>query len=188
MKTIKLLSLSLVATLLFSACSDDDDAPEVINEEELITTVNVYLTAQGSTEQLAFSYTDLDADGVDPEVTTSNLSAGTTYSGRVEFLNELESPAEDITEEVVEEAEEHQVFYTVANSLDLTVTYDDEDANGNPLGVDFTLTTGVASQGNLTITLIHEGDKDAEGASAGDLSSAVGGETDIELTFDATIE
>lgn len=189
MNTIKLLSLSLVALLTLSACSDDDSAPQLINEEEVITTLNVYLTAEGGTEELVFSYRDLDGDGIDPEVTASTLNANTSYSGRVEFLNELESPAEDITEEVIEEGVQHQVFYVSSNALNVTTQYQDQDANGNPIGVEFSLQTGAASSGNLTYFLIHEGDKSAEGASEGTYNdNLVGGETDIQVTFEVSIE
>lgn len=193
MKTIKLLSLSLVATLLLSACSDDDDAPQVINEEEEITTSKVYLTPAGGEEFEAFSYADLDGGVSDPVVSTSELQANTTYTGRVEFLNENEEPVEDVTEEVIEEGDEHQVFYLPANSLDFTIQYnmlgENIDADGNPIGVEFTLETGSASQGNFTVLLIHEGNKFAEGASDGIYNEdLVGGETDIEVTFNITIQ
>ncbi|SDG86343.1 type 1 periplasmic binding fold superfamily protein [Psychroflexus sediminis] len=188
MKTIKLLSLSFIALLTFSACSNDDDAPELINQEEVITTLNVYLTPEGGTEILAFSYNDLDADGLNPEKTTTPLSANTTYTGRVEFLNKLEDPAEDITVEVREEGDEHQVFYLPSTSLDLTTTYLDNDVDGNPIGIEFMLETRNASSGILTFILIHDGNKFAAGASEGILSDSVGGETDIETTFDVSIE
>ncbi|WP_019038678.1 hypothetical protein [Psychroflexus tropicus] len=186
MKTIKLLSLSLVATLLFSACSDDDDVVEVINEEEEITTMNVYLTPEGGQEFEAFSLTNLDGGVTDPVVTTSTLDANTSYTGRMEFLNENEEPVEDITEEVIEEDEEHQVFFIIGSGLDVSTEYLDSDANGNPLGVEFSLETGETSIGNLTFALIHEGDKEA--GSDGILDESVGGETDIQYTFDVTVE
>ncbi|WP_235923532.1 type 1 periplasmic binding fold superfamily protein [Psychroflexus aurantiacus] len=185
---MKLLSLSLIALLTFSACSSDDDAPELINQEEVITTLNVYLTPEGGTEMLAFSYNDLDADGLNPEKTTMPLSANTTYTGRVEFLNKLEDPAEDITVEVREEGNEHQVFYLPSTSLDLNTTYLDTDVDGNPIGVEFRLQTTTVSNGILTFILIHDGNKFAAGASEGILSDSVGGETDIEATFDVTIQ
>jgi hypothetical protein len=189
MKTIKLLSLSLIATLVFSACSDDDDAPQVINEEEVITTLNLFLTPEGGGEVVTFTYRDLDGDGSNPEISSSALSANTSYTGRVEFLNELENPAEDITIEVLEEAEEHQVFYILEDSLNATPTYTGAlDNDGNPIGVEFSLEIGDASQGNLTVILIHEGDKNAPGAFEGNLSNEVGGETDIEVTFNVTVE
>lgn len=189
MKTLKLFSLNLIAILLLTACSSDDDAPELINEEEVITTVNLYLTPDDSSEQVVFTYEDLDGDGSNPSITTSALTANTTYTGRIEFLNELESPAENITAEVKEEAEEHQVFYLPSTSLNTTdITYTDNDVDGNPIGLEFTLTTGDSSSGDLTIFLIHEGNKFADGASEGILSDEVGGETDVEVTFDVTIE
>ena len=189
MKTIKLLSLGHLATLDFSACSDDDDAPQVINEEEVITTLNLFLTPEGGGEIITFTYKDLDGDGSNPEITSPALSANTTYTGRVQFLNELEDPAEDITVEVLEEDDEHQVFYVVEDSLNATPTYTGAlDNDGNPVGVEFSLAIGDASQGNFTVFLIHEGDKNAPGASEGNLSPQVGGETDIEVTFNVTVE
>ncbi|MBZ9778666.1 type 1 periplasmic binding fold superfamily protein [Psychroflexus sp. CAK8W] len=185
MKTIKLLSLSVIATLLFSACSSDDDAPEVINEEEEITTLNVFLTPVGGGDTVTFTFRDLD--GTNPENTGGTLQAGTTYVGETQFLNERED--EDVTEEVLEEGEEHQVFFTASNSLNVTTSYDDTDVNGNPIGIEFTLVAGEASQGNFRVTLIHEGDKFAEGASEGIYNpNLVGGETDIEVTFNVTVE
>ena len=64
---------------------------------------------------------------------SGNLTAGTTYDGTIELLNETETPAEDITEEVQEEADEHQFFYTIGTGLDVTTTYEDEDGDGNPI-------------------------------------------------------
>ncbi len=108
---------------------------------------------------------------------TGELVANTTYEGSVAFLNETENPVEDITEEVEEEDDEHQVFFTPGGGLDLTTEYENFDADGNPLGTLFTLTTGEASMGNFTITLRHELTKPNDG-----LASA-GGDTDIEVTF-----
>lgn len=186
MNTVKLLSLLAVFAFAFTSCDDDDEAPPVINEEEVITTMNVMLDDGTGVKML--SVVDADGDGPGaPVITVDDLDANTTYSGSVEFLNTLETPVEDITEEVAEEDLEHQVFYVASSSLNVTVTYNDSDANGNPLGLDFTLTTGDASGGTLTVTLIHDGDKDAEGASDGNPTN-VGGETDIEAVFPISIQ
>lgn len=188
MKTIKLLSLSLLAALTFTACSSDDDAPAPVLEQEEITTLNVFLTAEGGTEELKFSYRDLDGDGTNAEVVSNNLDANTTYTGRLEFLNENDSPVEDITEEIIEEDDEHQIFFATSSGLNVTTEYLDQDGDGNPIGVEFRLTIGDASTGNMTILLIHEGNKFAEGANEGVYSSSVGGDTDIEVVFSVTIE
>jgi len=186
MKTLKLFSLLALSALVFTSCSDDDDAPQVINEEEVITTMTVTLAdANGNVRTL--TVVDADGDGPTPPVTNvDDLDANTTYSGSVVFLNQLEDPAENITEEVAEEDEEHQVFYVPSSGLNITVDYNDQDPNGNPLGLDFTLTTGDASSGTLTVTLVHEGNKDADGVSDGDPTNA-GGEVDIEKAFEVEI-
>ena len=42
MKTTKCIALALIAIINLTACSSDDDStPEVINEEEVITTITV---------------------------------------------------------------------------------------------------------------------------------------------------
>ena len=114
------------------------------------------------------------------------MDTNTQYTGSVELLNELETPAEDITAEVRDEAEEHQFFFQ-STASGLSVAYDDLDADGKPIGLTTTITTQGASTGTLTITLKHEPVKDASGVSMGDITNA-GGETDIEVTFDVGIE
>ena len=178
---MKIFKYALLALpFLYFSCSDDDDnsIPEPINEEEVITTLNVYVN-----EILAMSSTDADADGpLDPVVTDGVLAASTTYDVRLEFLNELEEEPEDITEEIEEEDLEHQVFYSVGGDLNVGVEYANFDSDGNPLGTQVTLTTNEAGSGTITITLIHEPMKPNDG-----LDSA-GGSTDIEVTFNVTVE
>jgi hypothetical protein len=173
---------------VFFSCDDDDDV-QIINEEEVITTLTVTLVEEGTGDEKILQYRDLDGDdGPNPPViTVENLLANTTYSGSIQFLNEQETPIEDITEEVIEEADEHQVFFVNASSLNTTFAYSDADADNNPIGVEFSLVTGDASNGNLSIILIHDGDKFADGAAEGILTN-VGGETDIEANFNLVIE
>ena len=176
---LKFLALFLSTSLVFTSCSNDD-AP--VNEEEVITTVIVTLTSGGET--ITLTSKDLDGDGPNaPEVTVSgNLIANTVYTGSTRFLNELEDPADEITDEVEEEGAEHQVFYQLLSSLG-TVTYTDTDVDGRPIGLSFTLTTGsTAGTGNLTVTLRHEPNKTASGVASGDITNA-GGSTDAQVTF-----
>ena len=182
LKTMKTCSMYALLAIAMLGCSDDD-TPDVINEEEVITTVILTLTPE-SGDQVVLTTQDLDGDGPDEPVTiiTGSFNENTQYQGAVRFLNETETPAEEITNEVIEEADEHQVFYTVSNGLNITTTYQDEDSNGNPLGVSIILETGAVSEGNLIVTLRHEPVKPNDG-----LDSA-GGETDITTTFDVTIE
>ena len=137
---------------------------------------------------IVFSSRDLDGDGPNPPVVDDvTLAANTTYSGFIGFSNETVSPAENITEEVAEEAEEHQIFYQTSAGLNLTTTYTDMDADGNPVGINFNLTTGQSSNGSFTVILRHEPNKNASGVSDGVITNA-GGETDVSQTFSVTIQ
>ena len=189
MKKINFLIPLLILAIVFTGCSDSDDPPAPVNEEEVITTMTIRLTPSGGGTEITLKTQDLDGEGGnEPIVTVSgNLTAGTTYDGIIELLNETETPAENITEEVQEEADEHQFFYTIGTGLDVTTTYEDEDGDGNPIGVEFTLTANTASSGDLTFTLRHEPNKSASGVAGGDMTNA-GGETDIEETFSITVE
>ncbi|MCG1036705.1 type 1 periplasmic binding fold superfamily protein [Polaribacter sargassicola] len=185
MKSIKHI-LILASIILATACSNDDD-PEVVNEEELITTVTVTLTSQEDGTEIVLNSVDLDGDGPnEPVVTGGVLAANTIYTGSTKVLNETEDPAEDITEEVLEEGVDHQFFYSFANSLAIA-TYTDADENGDPIGITFTLSTSSAGSENLTVSLIHEPNKSGEGVIDGNITNA-DGETDAEVTFPLTIE
>ena len=185
MKNLKLIAL-LVIPVIFSTSCSNDDAP--VNEEEVITTVRVTLVGGGQT--IVLESRDLDGDGPNAPVLTpvggGILVAGTTYTGSTEFLNELEDPAEDITVEVEEEGADHQVFYQLPSSIG-TVTYTDTDANGRPIGLNFTLVAGTSgSTGTLTVTLRHLPNKTASGVSGGDITNA-GGNTDAAVSFSVAV-
>ncbi len=184
MKTLKSCILFSFGLLTFTSCSDDEPAPEPINEEEIITTFTATLVPQGGGTTITLQSRDLDGDGPNPpEVTVSgDLQENAIYNGTIVLLNETETPAEDITAEVEEEDEEHQFFYTVGSSLNANVEYANFDGNGNPLGTSFTLTTTTASSGTLAFTLRHEPLKPNSG-----LADA-GGETDLAVTFSVTIQ
>ena len=185
---MKIFKYALLAIpFLYFSCDDDDDTPDPVNEEEVITTMNVTLVAHDGSGTVFMSSVDNDGEGPNlPEVSVSGpISSMTSYSGMVEFLNELEDPAEDITEEVIEEADEHQVFFTASSGLPLEFAYVDVDSNGNPLGTQFVVaptSEGATGSGSITITLVHEPVKPNDGL------STAGGETDIEVTFTVTVE
>ncbi len=181
MKSLKSISLLILSTIGFFSCNNDD--PVIPNEDELITTVTYTLTPVGG-DVVVFSFQDLDGDGSNPPVITNGiLAANTSYTGVLSILNETEIPAEDIGEEVADESDEHQFFYVHEASLNTTITYADEDVNGNPLGLETSLQTGDASTGELVITLKHQPKKPNNGT----LVDA-GGVTDVQVFFTVTIQ
>ena len=179
MSNLRNFATVIFTAVLFVSCVNDS---ELVNEEEVITTLTVTLVPEGGGTAVVLSFQDLDGDGEDaPVINTGDLAAGVTYNGSIELLNETESPAEDITEEVEEEDLDHQFFYTVGSGLDVTTAYSNFDSEENPLGTEFTLTAGAVSSGTLTFTLRHEPNKPNTG-----LSNAEG-ETDIEVSFDIEV-
>ena len=176
-----------VLSLIVTSCSDSN-TPILINEEELITTVTVTLTPSSGGNAITLESKDLDGEGPNAPVVviSGNLQANTTYNGTIVLLNETETPVENITEEVEEEGDEHQFFYTVSGGLNIVTAYTDKDANQKPIGINFTLETTTASSGTLSIILRHEPNKIANGVADGVITNA-GGETDVEVSFPLTI-
>lgn len=183
MKTLKFLSIFLLSGLVLTSCSSDDDNPDPVNEEEVITTLIATLIPNGGGTTVTMTFQDLDGDG--PNAPTYDVSgalaAGTTYNGSLSLLNETETPAESISAEIAEEDDEHQFFFSSTGNVG-TFAYSDMDGNGNPIGLAFTLTTGAATTGSITVILRHEPNKNGEGVSDGNIANA-GGETDISVTF-----
>ena len=184
---MKFLSTAIFASALIFSCSSDDPLPVI--EEEVITTMIITLQPSDGGDYVVLETRDTDGDGPGLPVVTSGvvLSSNTSYSGYIVLLNETKDPEENMTGEIEEEDLAHQFFYTIESELDASTEYNDEDTEGNPIGLDFTLTTNAASSGDITFTLRHLPFKSAEGVADGDIENAQG-ETDIEATFTVTIE
>ena len=180
-KTIKLLAVLFISSIVITSCSDNDPVEDP-NVEELITTVTYTLT--NGSDVVTLKYTDLDGEGgSDGTYAISGpITAGASYTGSIKLENETETPAENITLEIEEEDDEHEFFYTSTVS-GLSIDKTDEDGNGNPVGLETSLTSGNAGSGSITVVLKHEPSKPNNGTSAD-----AGGSTDIEVTFNVTVQ
>lgn len=188
MKKLTYLCISLLATIAFISCSNNNDEPEPVNEEELITTLKITLAGGG--ENIVLQYKDLDGDGGNAPVysVSGNIKTNTTYQGSTQFLNESVNPVDNITVEVEAEGAAHQVFYQLNNSLG-TVNYTttNNDTNGKPIGTSFILQTGnTTGAGTFTVTLKHLPNKSAAGLAI-NTPNLAGGSTDAEGVFNVTI-
>jgi len=124
----------------------------------------------------------------------------------IEVWNELEDPIEDVSSEIEDAAEEFQFFFTGsavespatgANSgAVIAQDYVDSDENGLPLGLKNSVTTLAWGAGELTVTLRHlppgaDETLKVEGL-AGEVADggfeAIGGEDDLQVTFDIEVE
>lgn len=196
MKNMNFFAITAFVTLALTNCSDDNTKtntiPVAINEEELITTVNVTLTNKSDNKDIVtLKYKDIDGEEGpgDPDIEVSGpITANAVYDGKIEFLNESGKETEDITEEVKKEGDEHQVFYVIKKDI-ASVKYTDEDNDKRPIGLEFELTAAdtASTDGGVVIILKHEPKKDAEGVEDGDIKNA-GGETDIEVEFDVVVK
>lgn len=186
MKLFSSLSIFSLLVILISLSACDKD-PVIPPQPELITTLTYTLTPDNGGIPVRLYFQDLDGDGAGlPTKTADVLSANTTYTASLSLLNELETPAEDISVEVLDEGADHQFFFsqTVAG---LSIEYADTDIDGKPIGLSTKLTTTGAGSGTLTIILKHEPAKDATDVANGDITNA-GGETDIEVTFEIDVQ
>jgi hypothetical protein len=181
MKTVKLFSLlSIIVSILVTTSCDPD--PKPVNEEELITTVTYTLTPSDGSSPVILKFKDLDGDGgAIPVITNGTLKQNTTYNGILTLSNESVSPAEDITQEVNEEGQDHQFFFS-SSLAGITVSYNDKDADNRPIGLSTVLKTGGSEIGSLKVTLRHLPNKTAANVASGDITNA-GGETDVEVSY-----
>ena len=101
---------------------------------------------------------------------------------------------------------EHQFFLTgsavdgpatvAASSAVLDHAYADQDGNGLPVGLTNTITTLGLGSGELTVTLRHLPPEDGKAVKVVDMADevatsgfgAIGGDNDIHVTFDVTVE
>lgn len=183
-----ILFMAIGASSLVACKKDEDPAPSTPpNQEEVITTLLLTFTdTENAANTYELRFTDADGDGgADPVLTGDTLPAGRAYTLAMRVLDESGSTPDEVTEEIENEAEEHQFFFQ-PSGIDLQVAYADTDANGRPVGLINTAITGVAGTGTLTVTLRHEPNKAAPGVAEGDITNA-GGETDIEVAFPVVI-
>ncbi len=181
-KMIKSLIAASILLISFNSCKKDPVVDP--NEEELLTTVRITLTEKISGSQSLFEFKDLDGEGGQPPSLFEQivLEKQKAYDCSIEFLNESVSPIDNITEEILEEGEDHEIFFTATNSL-VTFSNLSKDVNNLPLGLTSTWTTANATgSGTLSITLKHKPGIKALG------DPITKGETDVALDFALVVQ
>ena len=193
MKNLRKLPVYLfgVLAIAFASCESDDPVAE--NDAEVITDVTLNfqeLDASGNPVGLISSFSASDPEGIEvgatPTIETVSLTRGKTYRMTIEVYNGIAD--EDITEEVLEEADEHQFFFlgSAFSGNILTIAYD--DPSGELIGLQNTLTVSSSPGTNNTsmqVVLRHDLDKSFPGATNPNFTNYVqaGGETDLDITF-----
>lgn len=187
-----LISFSFLTILVlsFTACKDEEKTPEKpavpSNPTEIITTVKLLLEEEGTGNLVTATWKDADGDGPgQPVITPLALSAGKTYQGTVLLLDESKSPVDTISNEVEEEHNVHQFFYTLSGdaSSRVSITKQDKDDNNLPVGLStkITVSAGNSAEGSLKLVLKHyDGVNKSADESIGD--------TDVDATFPLSVQ
>ena len=171
-------------------------------EEETITEVTLTFTPDGGGTPITAVWFDADGDGAGmPTIDDIELDATTSYEMSITLRNTLETPAEDKTQEIADEDDEHMFFFgftadifsspTGDGNLGLSnrndpMNYNDEDSDsqdgyGNTVGISTNWTTGTATSGTFNVVLKHQ--PNIKSATS---NSTMGG-TDIDIEFDIII-
>src|SRR5690606_18340687 len=142
---------------------DDDlvDVPSPVeNEGEVITTLQLHLVdSANSANTYMITFRDPDGDGgVSYDIfDTIRIPSGRTYYTIIVLLNETENPADTISNEVLEEANDH-LFCFGPSGVGTTITITDMDGNSLPIGLKSKWKTTTVANGTVQITLKHQPD------------------------------
>ena len=194
-------SIALFLFILVFACSKDED-PEPANEEEVITLVTLEVTKVGSSETITYNFEveghahddedddddDDDHDGHEGEHTEIELEPNSSYNVSMFIYNDTDpNNIENVTLEVIEEADEHQIYYAITDELSgfsiASASNDTRDSDGNPLFLKTTWTTIGETSGDVVGYLIHE-----PTSKTGSTRNYFGGATDFEIEFEVHVE
>ncbi len=156
----------LVMAIVLTACSSDDDGvtpPDEENPVEEFTNIEfIFTNVEDPNDETRGIWEDEDGFGpMEPVIIQHpEFKPNTTY--RLTFImeNRLVSPVEDVTLEILDEDDEHQMFFEFDESLfsdpegvgniqdrDAPINYLDFDDNGLPLGLETEWTTAEAQTG-----------------------------------------
>lgn len=176
--TFSKYTLFLFVLITFIQCSNDNDNPELINEEEEINRIVFELTSDNGTNTYTWNEGDSSFD--------LSLTAGSNYQVAVSFFNASDpTDVEPINPEVIEEADEHQVFFENSSTIVsiAPANNDQQDSAGNPLGLKTSWTAASSGSAVVRLFLIHE-----PNTKSGSSRADFGGETDVQLDVNVTVE
>ena len=187
----------LIISVFLLVISCDKGEPAVVHEHEVFTRVVLEVKKDGETnfKKYTFEVEGHDDHGHDDhgdddhgdEHTEVELDTNSTYHVSIFFYNDSDPDnIEDVTLEIIEEADVHQVFYEMTEipGFSIAAASDDtKDSNGNPLFLKTSWTTASETSGDVKAYLIHEAT-----SKTGSTRADFGGATDVEIEFEVHIE
>ncbi len=161
------------------------------NDNEVITTLLVRLTATTGGAFVDFKFDDPDGPGgAAPTIDQINLAPNKTYNAQIILLNKTATPVDTSSIQVKEENIAHRFYFETTIGTNLTISNLDKDDDGISLGLLSTWTTGAASTGKIGITLRHydgippnkaEADLISSSKSSTDLTTASIGDFSVNI-------
>src|SRR5688572_29856698 len=104
----------LIVLLSIAASCKKESQPAEENDNELITTIELEFTERETDSVTTFRWDDPDgAGGEVPAVDSILLEENKVYDVKVTLWNKAVTPAENITDEVKGESENHRFYYEV---------------------------------------------------------------------------
>ena len=208
LKHIKLQSLFIASLLIITSCTKDDGEP--IHEHEVNKVVLHFTnTADSSTFEVEWELEHDDEEHADEDGDEHaheghiELAPNAEYTVEAKFYDvgehdessddhghdhdgDHEEEGEDITPEIIEEADVHHVFFEMVGLSNLTIVSasgDNKDANDFGLNLKTTWTTSAEESGEVKVYLIHE-----PGTKDGDTRAEFGGEDDVIADFEVHVK
>ena len=202
LKHIKLQFLFIASLLIIASCTKDD--AEEIHEHEINKVALNFTNNADSTNSFEVEWElehndEEHADDDGDEHAHENhieLSPNTVYTVETKFYDvgehdegsddhdhdhdhdgDHEEEGEDITLEIIEEADVHHVFFEMVGLSNVTIVSasgDTKDSKDFPLNLKTTWTTGAEESGEVKVYLIHE-----PGVKVGDTRADFGGDDDL---------
>jgi hypothetical protein len=172
-------------SLVVVSCKKDEVKPTDTHEHndgELITTLELKFSGKGKVNKdttFVVTFDDPDGDNTPIKLDQINLLKNTDYSVELTLLDKSKPSYDTISNEVLEEADDHLFFYSSnpVNLLNITIT--DKDSKNRNLGLRSNWKTNTAGSGKVKVKLMHQpGVKDGK--------SEVG-DTDVEVEFNVNV-
>ena len=146
----KKAKILFLAFLFIVSCSKDD--PDAVNEQEFISNVLMTIeSADGTSQTVDWDLSEMNSQ-------TISLKVNTDHNVGLRFINSSDpTDVEEVTLEIIDEADEHQVFFEFAD-VSVNVTSASNDTKVGSRGVLLNSVWNASSTGTglVRVYLIHQ--------------------------------
>ncbi len=172
----------ILGVVILTGCKDPFHDDHSHDEHDVITTVTLrFVNTADSNDVVTAVWEDIDGiGGANPNrIDSVTLKKAASYACSVSFENRSVTPVVNVTQDILTDRNNHQVFYDLSSYLG-QIAVEDLDARNLPVGLRFRLITPMdasAVPGQLKLSLYHYDDESDK------TGTTRGSETDIEVAF-----